>query len=270
MVKHYPSVLVRPGLLGAVGTRVDLDPSKFYKAFLFPSWGVVSLVYQLRNAAQANEDGTPVESQQVIQKRLVGHGGEIYLDGQSVAWVATQQPSFDHVTPAGAVSSWNPVSPSEGVCLQEVPNLLPSTLVHGSWGVFLSYDLKAALTVAVNQTDAWIVPTGVRWRVRQCSGELTTSAVIASRELLVRILRNGSPNVSGRRLIDTAAITASSNGQAFSAEGWSSATAGAVARYMSGSGTLALPGDIIEVQLSELQIGDKVAIYVALEVEADS
>ena len=270
MSKNYPSVIVRPGAAGAVGTKVDLDPSKFYHAFLFPSWGVVSLVYQLRNPAQANEDGTPVESQQVVQKRLVGHGGEIYLDGESIAWVATQQPSFDHVVPAGAVSSWNPVSPSEGVCLQEVPDLLPSTLCRGSWGVFLSYDTKAALTAAVNQTDAWVVPTGVRWRIRQCSAEITAGAVVASRELLVRILRNNSPNVSGRRIVDTSPIAASGYAQVYSAEGWTSATVNGVVHALSGAGLLALPGDSIEVQLSELQIGDKVAVYVVLEVEADS
>ena len=268
MPKNYPSVLVRPGLNGAVGTKVDLDPSKNYKAFLFPSWGVVSLVYILRNAAQANEDGTPVESQQLIQKRLVGHGGEIYLDGASVAWIATQQPSFDHVVPTGAVSSWNPVSPSEGVCLQEVPNLLPSTLVRGSWGVFLSYDPKAALTAAVTQTDVWIVPTGVRWRIRQVQIDLVTSAVVSTRYAYVSVLRNSSANVAERVLGDTAGVTASSIMRVLSAEGFDSG--GGVVELLSPSGFVCFPGDQVRIILQDLEVGDAVAVYVVLEVEADS
>ena len=256
-----------PAANGSQGTRVDLKPGLFYRVSLGDAGGACVLNYWLRNQSSIQSDGSPIASGSKTILTPLGHGDEVYLSGDEVAWVAASNFFFDHTVPTGAVSSWVQASAGVGLRIETTPALRPNHIQMRSWGVVIKYD-PGVLTAAVGQSDKWTVPAGVRWRLKGVVVSCTTNATVATRSVAVYTIPQNSAHLGVLTLATTGDVLASSSVTEASREGFLNGNGSG--RILGASGFLLNAGDLLQVTVSGCVTGDTPIVYIELEVEPDA
>lgn len=204
-----------------------------------------------------------------VEYLMFGTGDVLVVSGDeynSLSWALPPGPP----PPTSALETWTVTgSPVLSVRVTAVQRGWIARAPRHTYSVLLSAAPPAG---AQSQTDTWVVPVGVRWRIHHVNIVLRAGTTTGSRELNLVVLWGfqGSSTSGTTPIADTGPQTGVSAGYyAYAFEGFGAGTAGSTTPILSAGGLLLESNEAIQINWTLLAL-DSGLVVVAIQVEEDT